>query len=170
MDEVADAGQAAPVELPGSLLSRPQWEDGAWVWRFRRNCALSPAQLFSAFAGFALFSVLLGLFCQVQGATLALPFVVIEVVAMGWAFVLYARHAADYERIAISADAVHIEWMHGARLGSVTLPARSVRVQAHGRGLVQVTSRQTEVHIGRHLRPERRMAFARDLRRAILTA
>jgi uncharacterized membrane protein len=45
---------------------------------------------------------------------------------------------------------------------------RRIRIQALDGGLVQLSDRNQKVLIGRHLRPERRAALARDLRRAVM--
>ncbi|MGE0072539.1 MAG: DUF2244 domain-containing protein [Thiomonas sp.] len=158
------------VQTPftGSLLSRPQREQNAWVWRFRRNCSISPRQLLGVFVSFALGSALLAVYCWSEGARLVAPFAVIEVLAVGAALLVYARHAADYERISISDQAVVVEWVFGARQGRLEFHPRHVRIVAEGHGLVQVADKTRQVWIGRHLRPDRRAMLARDLRRAIL--
>lgn len=168
MDEALCSQQALGEQFPSSLMTRPVWEAEAWVWRFRRNCSISPRQLLGVFVSFALFSALLSLFCWGEGACLVTPFAVLEVVAVGFALMVYARHAADFERISVSADAVVIEWSHGGRGQSVEFHPRRARILAHGSGLVHVSDRARQVHIGRFLRPDRRESLARDLRRAIL--
>ncbi len=47
----------------------------------------------------ALFSLLVASLLVWAGAWLVLPFTGIELLAVGVAFVVYARHAVDYERI-----------------------------------------------------------------------
>jgi len=168
MDDVLFPQRTPDAHFPSSLLMRPAWDDDAWVWRFRRNCSISPAQLLVVFVTFALFSVLLSLFCWGAGARQVAPFAALEVVAVGWALLVYARHAADYERIAISAQAVVVEWARGGREGRVEFHPRRVRILSQGSGLVQVSDQGRQVLIGRYLRPERRLSFARDLRHAIL--
>lgn len=168
MDDVLCPQRTPEAHFPSSLLMRPVWDGGAWVWRFRRNCSVSPRQLLGVFVTFALFSALLALFCWGKGATLVAPFAALEVVAVGWALLVYARHAADYERIVISAQAVVVEWVGGGREGRVEFHPRRTHIQMHRSGLVQVADQGRQVLIGRYLRQDRRQSLARDLRRGIL--
>ncbi len=171
MDELTLPAQApdwphAPV--PGNQLLRPVWQDGAWQWRFRRNCALRPGQLFGAFAVFALASIVVAVLFWLRGVHLVAPFTGLELAAVGAAMLVYARHAADQERIAIGADAIVVEWTRGSQEGRAVFDPRRTRIQALDGGLVQLADRNQQVLIGRHLRPERRAALARDLRRAVM--
>lgn len=171
MDEAAAMAPAPDwpqAPTPASLLLRPVWEGGAWHWRFRRNCALRPGQLLGVFVAFALSSAMLALLFWVRGAHLVAPFTGLEVVAVGAALLVYARHAADYERIAIGAEAIVVEWMRGGREGRAVFDPRRTRIQTQAGGLVQVSEQGRRAEIGRHLRPERRPSLARDLRRAVL--
>lgn len=171
MDEavlVAQARDWPQAVAPGSLLLRPVWHGDAWHWHFRRNCALRPAQLFGAFAVFALVSAVVALLFWLRGVRLVAPFTVAELAAVGAALMVYARHAADQERIAIGAGAVVVEWVRGGREGRMVFDPRCIRIQALDGGLVQLSDRHRQVLIGRHLRPERRAALARDLRRAVM--
>ncbi|MDE2176560.1 MAG: DUF2244 domain-containing protein [Betaproteobacteria bacterium] len=168
MDEALCKQHELDEQFPSSLMMRPALEAGAWIWRFRRNCSISPSQLFGFFVSFALLLALLSLFCWGEGARMVTPFAGLEVVAVGVALIVYARHAADFERISVSAEAVVIEWSHGGREQRVEFHPRRARILAHGSGLVHVSDRGRQVHIGRFLRPDRRQSLARDLRRAIL--
>ncbi|MGC9162908.1 MAG: DUF2244 domain-containing protein [Thiomonas sp.] len=171
MDEavlVAQARHWPQTGAPGSLLLRPVWHADAWHWHFRRNCALRPAQLFGAFAVFALASIVVAVLFWLRGVHLVAPFTGLELAAVCAALLVYARHAADQERIAIGAGAVVVEWERGGRQGRAVFDPRRIRIQALDGGLVQLSDRNQKVLIGRHLRPERRAALARDLRRAVM--
>lgn len=168
MHDALSTEECVQAPFPSSLMMRPIWESGAWVWHFRRNCSISPRQLLIAFFAFALFSALLAMFCWNEGVRLAAPFAALETAALGWALLVYARHAANYERIAISAQAVAIEWVHGGREGRAEFDPRRVRIQMQHRGLIRVSEGSKELLVGRYLRSDRRQSLARDLRRAIL--
>jgi len=64
----------------------------------RRNCALTPCQLAVWFAAVSSLSIAVATFFALAGAWMVLPFAFLEVAALGIAFVVYARHAADFER------------------------------------------------------------------------
>ena len=171
MDETASMARAPDWPLqsaPGSLLLRPVWEDGAWHWHFRRNCALRPGQLLGTFVAFALASAGLALLFWIRGVHSVAFFTGLEVATVGSALWVYARHAADHEHLAISAEVIMVEWMLGGREGRAVFDPRRTRIQAQHRGLVQLCDQDRRLLIGRLLRPERRQALARDLRRAVM--
>ena len=72
------------------------------------------------------------------GAWLVLPFTGIELLAVGIAFAIYARHAVDYERIRLFQNRLLIEQMnaeaaHAVRIQSA-LGAESNRAQRRETG------------------------------------
>ncbi|NDH30456.1 MAG: DUF2244 domain-containing protein, partial [Betaproteobacteria bacterium] len=73
-------------------------------WLMRRNCALSPKQLALWFAAISSVSIAVGCFFALAGAWMVLPFAFLEVTALAIAFVVYARHAADFERIVFQSE------------------------------------------------------------------
>lgn len=73
-------------------------------WLFKRNCSLAPRQLAVIFGSLAAVSLSIATVFAARGAWMVLPFACIEVMALGAAFVVYARHAADYERIVLCRD------------------------------------------------------------------
>ena len=142
---------------------------GAVVWRFNRNCSISPRQLLHFYIALALFSLLVGLYCWMVGATLVMPFSGLEVLAVGAALLVYARHAADRERISLAPGAMVIEWESAGRLERAEFNPRWVRISVpDDRGLVEVSESGRRAFVGRYVRPEARERLARDLRRAIL--
>lgn len=91
-------------------------------WTLKRNCSMSPRQFASLFASLAIVSVGVASIFAYSGAWWILVFAFIEIAALAAAFVAYARHAGDYERIVVTPDAVIIEFNSGTEL---------VRQQAH---------------------------------------
>ncbi|HMS81133.1 MAG TPA: DUF2244 domain-containing protein, partial [Burkholderiaceae bacterium] len=85
-------------------------------WLLKRNCSLAPRQLAVIFGGLALVSLSIATLFAARGAWLVLPFACIEVLALGTAFVVYARHATDYERIVLCRDCLLVETCRGERL------------------------------------------------------
>ena len=60
---------------------------------------MSPAGLAKVFAALSFLVLAIGAGFAAAGAWLVLPFAGLEVLLLGTAFALYARHAADYERL-----------------------------------------------------------------------
>lgn len=70
----------------------------------RRNDSLTTGQRWSLFACLASFSLGLGLLFVLAGAWPVLPYSILEIGVLGWAFVCWERRAGDCERLAISGD------------------------------------------------------------------
>lgn len=146
-------------------------------WVVKRNCSASPAQLAAVFASLVGLSFLIGVAFAAQGQWLVLPFVGVEVLAVVAAFVCYGRHAADYERVTVSADAVTVERASGASVRQWQLPLGWTRIDlqesGHGamrRTRVQLVSRQQRVDVGDLLPEAKRARFARELAAALRAA
>ena len=70
-------------------------------WFLKRNCSVTPSQLGWLYASLCVISLGIGTVFWVNGAPLVLPFAWLELTAVGVAFMLYARHATDGEKIAL---------------------------------------------------------------------
>lgn len=143
--------------------------DGGVEWRLRRNCSIAPVQLGILFASLCVVSLSVAGFFWTQGATLVLPFAVLELLAVGCAFLVYARHATDGERIRLNAGALVVEQESAGRLIRREFAREWVRISAQdgARGLIEVRGGGQSVQIGRHLRADLRPALAREMRRVL---
>src|ERR1700735_3679975 len=85
-------------------------------WLIKRNCSASPRQFVGFYVSLALFSLLIAGLLVWAGAWLVLPFTGVELLVVGIAFVMYARHAVDYERILLFQNRLLIERMDADKL------------------------------------------------------
>lgn len=160
---VPDGG---PVD--GSASAGPSAATARLRWCFRRNCALTPRQCAWAFALAAAASLAVSSAFWALGAQLVLPFAVLETVALGWAFVWYARHATDREVLEWDGRRLLVECEQGGAVVRHELVRPGLRVvEADGGGLVELCAGPKVVRVGRHARPEQRRQLARELRRAL---
>ncbi|MDB5947067.1 MAG: hypothetical protein JWQ33_2093 [Ramlibacter sp.] len=138
-------------------------------WFLQRNCSVTPAQLAWLYASLCVVSLGIGTVFWWQGATLVLPFAWIELAAVGLAFMVYARHAADGERISLQGRQLVVELESAGRLERAEFDRDWVRVEpsAADRSLIEVSGRGRSVNVGRYLRPELRPALAQEIRRAL---
>lgn len=90
-------------------------EPGVARWLLKRNCALSPRQLACCFGALAAVTTSIALAFAMQGAWLTLPFALVESAALAVAYVVYARHAGDYERIVVEPGRLVVERASGGR-------------------------------------------------------
>jgi uncharacterized membrane protein len=141
-------------------------EHGGFSLTLKRNCSISPAGLGCVFAALALAVLAIGTGFAIAGAWLILPFAGLEVLLLGAAFVLQARHATDYERIELEGGRLRVEVADAERRARYELDARRVRVELQGaQVLLQGPGGQLE--LGRHLDAPSRIAFAAELKRRL---
>jgi uncharacterized membrane protein len=141
-------------------------------WFLKRNCSVTPVQLGWLYASLCVMSLAIGAVFWWQGATLVLPFAWVELVGVGAAFVVYARHAADGERISLQGGRLVVELENAGRLERAEFDRDWVRVEPSGadRSLIEVSGRGRSVNVGRYVRPELRPALAQEIRRALREA
>ncbi len=139
-------------------------------WTLKRNCSISPRQLFLAYGALCSVSFAIASFFTWRGAWYVLAFAVLEMTAVGIAFLLFARHATDREHIALGHDCLLIELFEAEQSRQFKLDPRATRIEipaAHYR-LIAVEQHGTRVEIGRFLPAFKRQQFARELRSALV--
>lgn len=159
------AGSSTPWRFAQAL------EGGAagLQWVLKRNCSISPAQLFGTYLALCAVSLSIALGFTWYGASPVLAFAGIELLLVGAALLVYARHAADCERITLAGGALSIEHQHGPQTERTQFRAAWVRVEPHhGEGsLVELSGDGRQSFVGRYLRAEMRMPLAQELRAAL---
>ena len=159
-------GQRGNAMRQGPFLSATP---GGGEWTSRRNCALTPRQLGAFFGGLGLVSLAIASAWAAMGAWIVVPFACIEIGALAVAFVVYGRHAVDFERIVLDAGRVRIESASGPRTRCLECERGWVRVEYTGgrRGLVRLIARGEAIEIGRFLLEQDRARLAKELRAAL---
>ena len=144
-------------------------DSGSVQWRLKRHCALRPSQLGWFYLSLCALSMTIAGFFWYQGATMVMPFAWIELAVVGAAFLLYARHAGDGEKIELRGAQLVVEFETGGRTERADFNRAWVRVEPlHGNGsLIKVSGQGRSVQVGRHVRPELRPALAREIRQAL---
>jgi uncharacterized membrane protein len=137
----------------------------------KRNCSISPAGLLYVFAALSAAALAIGIGFAIAGAWLILPFAGLEVLGMGVAFVLYARRAADYERIELTGGQLTVEVAEAARTCRYELGLRRAQVvleKGEGYGArVWLSAGDEQLEIGRHLDAGSRVELAAALSRRL---
>jgi uncharacterized membrane protein len=135
-------------------------------WLSKRNCSLAPRQLALIFASLATVSLGIAVAFAAAGAWMILPFAGIEVLALGTAFVVYARHAADYERIVLSQDCLLVETSRAERLIQEKCAPAWIRVEYNGarQELIGLVTSGQRIEVGRFVPESERTNLAMQLR------
>ena len=141
------------------------------AWRLLRNCSVTPAQLGGLYASLCVVSLGIASAFWMQGATMIMPFAWLELVVVGVAFLVYARHATDGERIVLQGGQLMVEQTMAGKLQRSEFNRAWVRVepQASDHSLIELSGQGRKVHVGRHIRPELRPVLAREIRMALRT-
>jgi len=141
-------------------------------WFLKRNCSVTPSQLGWLYVSLCVVSLGIGAAFWLHGARLVLPFAWLELAAVGFAFVLYARHATDGEKIALQGGRLVVELENGGHYERAEFLPHQVRIEpeASDRSLIEVSGQGRSVKVGRFVRPELRAALAREIRMALRSA
>ncbi|HEX4233547.1 MAG TPA: DUF2244 domain-containing protein [Caldimonas sp.] len=162
-------GAGSPANAALRFGSTTGLGDGSLQWLLRRNCSMTPPQLVAFYLSLCAWSLAIAGAFWWRGATLVMPFASLELLAVGAALFVYARHAGDRERVVLKPGRLTVECTLGSRTDQVEFASPWVRVEpAHGDGsLIEISGEGKRVAIGRFIRPELRRALADELRTAI---
>lgn len=138
-------------------------------WMLKRNCSMAPRQLFAVYASLCVVSLGIATFFWVQGARMVMPFAWAELLAVGTALLVYARHAGDSEHIALRSGHLTVAHTSGSLVQRVEFRSAWVRVEPehNDRSLIELSSQGRRVVVGRFVRPELRAELAEELRIAL---
>lgn len=135
-------------------------------WLLKRNCSVTPVQLACCYLSLCVVSLGIATFFWLHGARVVMLFAWLELSAIGWAFLIYARHAGDGEKIILQGGHLVVELETAGHLLRAEFNREWVRVEPrNGDGsLIEVSGQGRSVSVGRHVRPELRPALAREIR------
>ncbi len=144
----------------------------ALEWLLKRNCSITPRQLGGVYLSLCGVSLVIALFFLWQGAPFVMAFAGLELLLVGVALLVFARHASDRELLRLAGRSLSVEQHVGTRVRRTDFTAEWLTVEpVAGQGsLVQLSGEGRTVRVGRFLRPELRPAFARELRQALRRA
>jgi uncharacterized membrane protein len=164
-----NASWSGPAESPSG-----GWRLGASLgagmqWVLRRNCALTPSQLGAVYLSLCVLSMVIATPFAFHGAAVVLAFAGLELLIVGAAMLVFARHVRDGETLTLSGQTLHVEQCNGSRTSHTEFRAEWVSVEpAHGESsLVELSGQGRHVRVGRFLRPEMRPTLAHELRHAL---
>ena len=141
-------------------------------WFLKRNCSVTPVQLGWLYASLCAVSLGIAVAFWFQGAVMILPVSGLELAGVGIAFLVYARHAGDGERISLEGRQLVVELENAGHLERAEFNRDWVRVEpgAGERSLIQLSGQGRRVNVGRFVRPELRPVLAQEIRRALREA
>lgn len=156
----------------GWRFGREQGTPAGWCFDLRRHPLLSRWQwLAVCLLSCGLSLVIVAGFWR-RGITGVGLFAGFELLAVGAALWLAARHAGDRELITLDDRELAVEQTCGPGTRRTAFRAEWVRVEpvADDGSLVELSGQGRSVRVGRHVRPELRVELAQELRRALRLA
>lgn len=138
-------------------------------WVMRRNCSITPRQLMAVYVSLCAVSLVIAAGFWIAGAPTVLAFAGLELLMLGLALTLYARHATDCETIVLAGRELAIEHRCGDVVARASFRAEWVRVEpaSDDGSLVEVSGEGRHTRVGRYVRPEWRAQLAQELRLAL---
>jgi len=135
-------------------------------WQMRRNCALTPKQLFSFYIALVCLSLLVATGFFLAGVWVVLIFTAIEIAAVTIGFLMYCRHALDNETIEINDKHVLVKKFIGQKETLYHLNAEWVKIEPPIAGSKTFSIRQADLRIelGQFIRHEEQLALIRQVR------
>jgi uncharacterized membrane protein len=163
---------SAPRQDAGWRFGRELSSPIGWLFDLRRNVSITPRQLVAAYALLCSVSLVVAAGFWSQGVTVVGLFTGLELLAVGVALLVVARHAGDREVITLTGRELAVEQRVGPAVDRLSFRAEWVRVEpvADDGSLVELSGEGRSVRVGRHVRPELRVALAQELRRALRLA
>jgi uncharacterized membrane protein len=136
---------------------------------FKPNCSLSASGKLRVVLLLTIIPCCIAIGFSLLGAWLVLPFVGLEIIALGYAFYIVNSHDSDYESISIDGDCLKIERCTGKVVSQYELNPYWASVVRHERpngelrlGLI---SHGKEIEVGRYLTRKQRESLAAQLQK-----
>jgi uncharacterized membrane protein len=174
--------------MPSATIMPNSWTAGAaqstwrfghpWVgadqrdgmrWVLRRNCSVTPRQMLGFYLSMCVVSLGIASGFALHGAPVVLVFAGVELLVLGLALLVYARHATDADTLTLSGQNLAVEQTAAGVTRTTHFRAEWVTVEPSRQdgSLVELSGQGQQVQVGRFLRPEMRGVLARELRLAL---
>lgn len=140
-------------------------QGATWVWHLKRNISIAPSAMAFIFMGLGFVSLLIGFGFYLAGATLILPFSLLEITALLLAYFYNAVHANDFEKLTVEGNAIKIESKIGFKVTELQLVRSLTRVDTklHLNGLIQLRQGKTDTFFGRFVHANLRPLLAKKI-------
>lgn len=136
------------------------------TWKMRRNCALTPGQLLKFYLALVCLSVTVAIGFLLAGVKIILIFTAIELTAVTVGFLIYCRHALDFEEIEISDTRLVVRKFIAYKESVMEFNTRWAKLsspQEHEK-VFSITQTGQSVELGQFLRREQLKRLIAELR------
>ena len=142
-----------------------QLDGTGWVWHLKRNISIAPSHLAYIFMGLGAVSLLIGFGFYSVGASLVLPFSLVEIAALLTAYFYNAIHANDYEKLTVDGNVITIESKVGFKAHQVQLVKSLTRVDtvSHLNEMVHLRQGVKNTYFGKFVHANLRPLLAQKI-------
>ena len=156
----------------GWRFGRELTQPVGWLFELRRNVSITPRQLLFSYGLLCCLSLVVAAGFWSQGVAAVSLFAGLELLGVGVALLVMARHAGDRETITLTDRDVSVLRHIGPAVECVSFRAEWLRVEpaADDGSLVELSGEGRSIRVGRHVRSELRLELAHELRRALRLA
>mgnify|MGYP000326930691 CR=1 FL=1 len=153
--------KTAPI--PQAVLGN--YDGSSWSWHLKRNISISPAQMALIFTVLGLISLAIGAGFYMMGASLVLPFSLLEIAVLLIAYFYNAVHANDYEKLVMQDGMIKIEQKNGFKTSYVELERSLTRVDKalDKNALILIRQGQRSTYFGRFIHANLRPQLAQQI-------
>ena len=136
-----------------------------WVWHLKRNISMAPSHLAFIFMGLGAVSLRIGFGFYWMGASLVLPFCLVEIAALVMAYFYNAIHANDYEKLTVDGNVITLERKVGFKTHQVQLVKSLTRVDtvSHLNEIVELRQGSQNTYFGKFVHANLRPQLARKI-------
>ena len=142
------------------------------VWLFKQNCALTPKQLLYWYLSLAGLTLGIASGFLLMGFWIVLPFAGLELLLVGIAFLIYGRHATDYERIELTRNELKVDVARAQKVYSKLWVPGWTRFEYNGKYKAPFVLKcgKEQIALGRFIPEKDKSALQREIRAALARA
>lgn len=135
-------------------------------WQMRRNCALSPKQLLQFYITLVCLSLTVAIGFFLAGVWVIPIFTALELSAVTLGFLIYCRHALDYEMIEIDGRRLTVKKYIAYKETVCEFNAQWVKIEPpiDGSKTFFISQSHIRVELGQFLRHEQQMPLITEVR------
>jgi len=135
-------------------------------WQMRRNCSLTPKQLFKFYKILVCLSLIVAIGFLLAGAWVIPIFTALELSAVTIGFLIYCRHALDYETIEIEDKRLLVKKFigHKETLYEFNTQWAKIELPIAGSKIFKISQADLQVELGQFIRHEQQLALIAQLR------
>lgn len=136
------------------------------TWQMKRNCSLTPQQLLKFYIALIFLSAIVATGFLLAGAWLVPIFSAIELTVVTIGFLIYCRHAVDYEEIEINGNTLTVRKMIGCKASDYEFNTRWLRIEppGHRKKVFVISQSDVRVEVGQFVRKEQLGTLVSQLR------